>query len=106
MQPPYKQVLSQWAVGGHDQLVYAFVFTVEGYDEPWFLVTTALDLSGEEVVESFTARFRQEDGFRDHKLCRARRADHLGHSTAVSAMGWKSSGTTLPLECVHNQESL
>jgi len=40
---------------------------VEGYDKPWFLVTTALDLSGEQVVEAFAARFRQEDGFRDHK---------------------------------------
>jgi hypothetical protein len=63
----YKQVLCQWAVSGHDELVHAFVFEVEGYDEPWFIVTTARDLSAAQVVEAFTARFRQEDGFRDHK---------------------------------------
>ena len=63
----YKEVLCQWAVSGYDELVHAFVFTVEGYDEPWFLVTTARDLSAEQVVEVFAARFRQEDGFRDHK---------------------------------------
>ena len=47
--------------------MHAFVFEVEGYDEPWFLVTTARDLSAEQVVEVFAARFRQEDGFRVHK---------------------------------------
>lgn len=40
---------------------------MEGYEEPWFLVTTALDLTAAQVVELFTARFRQEDAFRDHK---------------------------------------
>jgi len=40
---------------------------VDGYEKPWFLVTSALDLSAAQVVEAFTARFRQEDGFRDHK---------------------------------------
>ena len=30
-------------------------------------MTSALDLSAAQVVEAFTARFRQEDGFRDHK---------------------------------------
>ena len=59
----YQQVLCQWAVSGYDELVHAFVFEVEGYDEPWFLVTTAKDLSGEQVVAAFAARFRQEDGF-------------------------------------------
>ena len=44
-----------------------FVFEVEGYSEPWFIVATALELSAEEVLEVFCARFRQEDGFRDHK---------------------------------------
>ena len=44
-----------------------YIFEVEGYDEPWFLVSTALDLSPEQVVEVFAARFRQEEGFRDHK---------------------------------------
>jgi hypothetical protein len=47
--------------------VHVFVVEVPGYREPWFLVTTALDLSAAQVVEAFAARFRQEDGFRDHK---------------------------------------
>lgn len=63
----YKQMLCQWSVSGHEERVHAFVFEVEGYDKPWFVVTTARDLSGEQVVEAFAARFRQEDGFRDHK---------------------------------------
>ncbi len=37
------------------------------YEEPWFLVTSALDLSAAAVVEVFAARFRQEDAIRDHK---------------------------------------
>ncbi len=47
--------------------MHALVFEVEGYNKPWFLVSTAQDLSEEQVVEAFAARFRQEDGFRDHK---------------------------------------
>jgi hypothetical protein len=47
--------------------VHVFVVAVPGYREPWSLVTTALDLSATQVVEAFAARFRQEDGFRDHK---------------------------------------
>ena len=63
----WKRLECRWAVSGPEVPVHAYVFEVEGYAEPWFLVTTALDLSGEQVVEAFTARFRQEDGFRDHK---------------------------------------
>jgi len=62
-----KQVLCQWAVSGWQHLVHAFVFEVEGYEEPWYLISTALDLTAEQVVEIFAARFRQENGFRDHK---------------------------------------
>jgi hypothetical protein len=57
--------------------VHVFVVAVPGYREPWFLVTTALDLSAAQVVEAFTAHVRQEDGFRDHtqrlgmEACRA-----------------------------------
>jgi hypothetical protein len=47
--------------------VHVFVVAMEGYKEPWFLVTTALDLTAAHVVEVFTARFRHEDAFRDHK---------------------------------------
>ena len=62
-----KRVLCQLSVSGPEERVHAFVLEVEGYDKPWFSVTTALDLSGEQVVEVFAARFRQDDGFRDHK---------------------------------------
>ena len=47
--------------------MHAFVVAMDGYQAPWLLVTTALDLTAAQVVEVFTARFRQEDGFRDHK---------------------------------------
>jgi hypothetical protein len=63
----YKQLQCRWAVSGPDIPVHVFVIEVHGYQEPWFLVTTALDLSAAHVVEVFAARFRQEDGFRDHK---------------------------------------
>jgi len=63
----YKRVLCQWSVSGPDHLVYAYVFEVEGYTEEWFVVTSALDLSPAQVVAVQAARFRQEDGFRDHK---------------------------------------
>jgi DDE superfamily endonuclease len=63
----YKQRRCRWAVSGPAIPVHVFVVEVPGYREPWFLVTTALDLSAAQVVEAFAARFRQEDGFRDHK---------------------------------------
>jgi len=63
----YKRVLCQWSVGGPEHLVHAYVFEVEGYAEPWFVVAGALDLSAGQVVATQAARFRQEDGFRDHK---------------------------------------
>jgi hypothetical protein len=63
----YKQLRCRWAVSGPAIPVHVFVVVMEGYKEPWFLVTTALDLTAAQVVEVFTARFRQEDAFRDHK---------------------------------------
>jgi DDE superfamily endonuclease len=63
----YKQLRCRWAVSGPAIPVHVFVVAMEGYKEPWFLVTTALDLMAAQVVEVFTARFRQEDAFRDHK---------------------------------------
>ena len=63
----YKQRVCRWSVSGANEPVQAFVFEVEGYDKPWYLVTTALDLTTEEVVALFAARFRQEDAFRDLK---------------------------------------
>jgi hypothetical protein len=43
------------------------VVVVAGDEKPWFLVTSALALAAAQVVEAFTARFRQADGCRDHK---------------------------------------
>lgn len=63
----YKQLRCVWAVSGPQHLIDAYVFQVEGYDEPWYTVTSALSLSASQVVAAFAARFRQEDGFRDHK---------------------------------------
>jgi len=47
--------------------VHVFVVEMAGDEEPWFLVTSALDLSAAAVVEVFAARFRQEDAIRDHQ---------------------------------------
>lgn len=63
----YKQLPCFWSVTGPQEAVHVFVFQVEGYKEPWYIVTTALDLTPAQVVEVFAARYRQEDGFRDHK---------------------------------------
>lgn len=63
----YKQIQCRWAVSGPQIPVHIFVVEMAGYQDPWFLVTTALDLTAAQVVEVFTARFRQEDAFRDHK---------------------------------------
>lgn len=62
-----KRLPCRWAISGPKEPVHAFTFEVEGYSKPWFLVTTALDLSAAQVVELFAARFRQEDAFRDQK---------------------------------------
>lgn len=63
----YKQLRCRWAVSGPQRPVHVFVVDMAGYEEPWFLVTSALHLSAAAVVEVFAARFRQEDAIRDHK---------------------------------------
>lgn len=63
----YKHLRCYWNVTGPTQAVDVYVFQVEGYREPWYLVTTALSLSAKQVVEAYTARYRQENGFREHK---------------------------------------
>jgi SRSO17 transposase len=63
----FKELSCRWSVAGSTEPVRVFAFEVEGYDEPWFLVTTSASLTASEVVSVFGARFRQEDGFRDHK---------------------------------------
>jgi hypothetical protein len=62
----YKPLRCRWAVSGPQLPVHVFVVEMAGDQRPWFLVTSALDLSAAQVVEAFAARFRQEDGFRDH----------------------------------------
>jgi len=47
--------------------VKVIVAYVEGYKERFTLVTSAVELTGLQMVELFAARFRQEDGFRDLK---------------------------------------
>jgi hypothetical protein len=63
----WKEVVCLWRVLGHDVLVKAVVAQVEGYKKRFTLVSSALELTGLQMVELFCARFRQEDGFRDLK---------------------------------------
>jgi hypothetical protein len=62
-----KAMSCRWSVSGPKVPVRAYVFEVKGYSKPWFLITTALDLTPAQVVEAYAARFRQEDGIRDQK---------------------------------------
>ena len=67
---PRSSAASRWTAAGRsacDVAVRVFVFEVEGYSKPWFIVTSALDLSAAQVLEAYAARFRQEDAIRDHK---------------------------------------
>jgi DDE superfamily endonuclease len=63
----WKEVVCLWRVLGHDVTVKAVVAEVEGYKKRFTVVTSAVGLTGLQVVELFCARFRQEDGFRDLK---------------------------------------
>jgi hypothetical protein len=63
----YKRLRCCWSVSGPQQLMDAFVFEVSGYDKLWSTITSAGDLSAAQVLSANAGRFRQEDGFRDHK---------------------------------------
>jgi Transposase DDE domain len=63
----YKEMVCLWRVLGPAVPVKAVVAEVEGYGKRFTLVTSALALTGLQVVELFCARYRQEDGFRDLK---------------------------------------
>jgi hypothetical protein len=63
----WKEVVCLWRVLGQEVPVKAVVAKVEGYKKRFTLVSSALALSGLQMVELFCARFRQEDGFRDLK---------------------------------------
>jgi DDE superfamily endonuclease len=63
----YKRLRCCWSVSGPRQIIYAYVFDVPGYDKLWATITSAEDLSPAQALSANGARFRQEDGFRDHK---------------------------------------
>jgi hypothetical protein len=63
----WKEIICLWRVLGWEVPVKVIVATVEGYKERYTLVTSAVELTGLQMVELFAARFRQEDGFRDLK---------------------------------------
>src|SRR5205085_12178146 len=85
----WKEVVCLWRVLGHETPVKAVVAEVEGYRQRFTLVTSALGLTGLQVLELFCARFRQEDGFRDLKQrlgweeCRAWTKDPILRTTQV-----------------------
>jgi hypothetical protein len=63
----WKEIVCLWRVLGWEVPVKAIVASVEGYKQRFTLVTSAVELTGLQMVELFAARFRQEDGFRDLK---------------------------------------
>jgi DDE superfamily endonuclease len=63
----WKEKVCLWRVLGHEAPVKVVVAKVEGYKRRFTLVTSAVGLTGLQMVEWFAARFRQEDGFRDLK---------------------------------------
>jgi hypothetical protein len=63
----YKRLRCCWSVSGPQQVVWAYVFDVPGYDKLWSTVASAGDLSAAQVLAANAGRFRQEDAFRDHK---------------------------------------
>ncbi|SRR5579871_24786 len=85
----WKEVVCLWRVLGPEVPVKAVVAEVEGYRKRFTLVTSALALTGLQVVELFCARFRQEDAFRDLKQrlgweeCRAWTKNPIMRTTSV-----------------------
>ncbi len=63
----YKRLRCCWSVSGPHQAMHAYVFEVSGYDKLWSTISSAEDLSAAQVLAANAGRFRQEDGFRDHK---------------------------------------
>ena len=80
----WKEVVCLWWVAGPEVPVKAVVAQVEGHTERFTLVTSAVELTGLQMVELFAARFRQEDAFRDLK----------------QRLGWEEcrAGTRNPIE--------
>ena len=67
----YKKLLCQWHPAGAAARLHAFVFQVESYKKPWYLVTSDLQLKAQQVIGYYCCRFAQEDAHRDLK-------QHLG----------------------------
>jgi hypothetical protein len=63
----YKCLRCCWSVSGAEQIMCAYVFEVPGYDKLWATIVSVDDLSAGQVLSANSGRFRQEDGFRDHK---------------------------------------
>lgn len=63
----YKYLRCCWSVSGPTKIMLAFVFEVPGYDKLWSTIASANDLSAGQMLSANSGRFRQEDGFRDHK---------------------------------------
>lgn len=63
----WKEVTCLWWVSGHQVTVKAVVAEVEGFSKRFTLVSSAVELTGLQLVQLYAARFRQEDGFRDLK---------------------------------------
>jgi hypothetical protein len=63
----YKRLECCWSVSGPEELMRAYVFAVPGYDKLWATIVSAADLSAGQTLAANAGRFRQEDGFRDHK---------------------------------------
>jgi hypothetical protein len=62
----WKEVACLWRVAGHDVPVKAVVAKVEGSKKRFTLVSSAVELTGLEMVELFAARFRQEISHPDY----------------------------------------
>ena len=86
----WKEIICLWRVLGWEVPVKAIVAYVEGYKQRFTLVTSAVELTGLQMVELFTGRFRQEDGFRDLKQrlgweeCRAWTANPIQRTSQCS----------------------
>lgn len=63
----WKRLERLWWVSGAQTPVSVLALAVEGSSKPWFLVTSACELPAALLVEAYAGRYRQEDGFRDHK---------------------------------------
>ena len=62
----WKEVVCLWRLSGHKVPVKAVVAKVEGYKKRFTLVSSAVGLTGLQMVELFAARFRQEISHRQY----------------------------------------